>query len=105
MYTQKYQNVRPRTPAIVNNGWLLPFVFLSSTLLGIAVGAYSFSPKNSYQIDVNQDGVKDVLVTKGNGESITIFQSEGDHLIKLESPSDDLLKRVKEEIKKLEGGQ
>lgn len=98
MYTQKYQNIR--SLGRTDGNWLFPFVF--GALIGIVLfGSDSYSAKRAYPIDVNQDGAKDVVVTNNEGE-VTIFQSEGDSLRKLESPSDDLLKKVREEIKNLE---
>ncbi len=101
MYTQKYQNVR--SLGRTNGDCLMPFVF--GALIGIVLfGSDSYSAKRAYQIDVNQDGAKDVVVTNKEGE-LAIFQSEGDSLRKLESPSQDLLKKVREEIRRLEGGK
>ncbi len=101
MYTKKYQNVR--SLGRTDGNWLFPFAM--GMLFGIVCfGSDSYSAKRAYQIDVNQDGAKDVVVTNNEGE-VAIFQSEGDNLRKLESPSKDLLNKVRDEIKKLEGGK
>lgn len=95
--------------ASISGEFLFAYCFIASLGLGIVTGKYLFEPKAVYEIDVNEDKRKDIVIKNSKGHTVFLKKEDGsfinlesiltDEILQIGKKKEDINNKVKEELK------